>query len=128
MLIDKEIVLVTTEPEKTGVLDNNYVMSYWGPEFQADHALNFPNLKTPAITMDLGTMGINYLLTNGGSGYFPRRIVTPLLSLGRVWIVESAPMFHYPAYMIYPQTMDAELIDIILRGLNVSLSPISIKK
>jgi hypothetical protein len=42
------------------------------------------------------------VLDNGGSGFFPRRIVEPLLKTRRLHAVADAPEFSMPAYVVYP--------------------------
>jgi hypothetical protein len=42
------------------------------------------------------------VLENGGSGYFPRRIVQPFLKARRLHVVSDAPEFSMPAYVAYP--------------------------
>ena len=42
------------------------------------------------------------MLDNGGSGFFARRIVEPLLKTRRLHAVTGAPEFSMPAYVVYP--------------------------
>lgn len=116
-IFEEEIILVTTEKDKQDVFDDTYVLSYWGPEFQADHALSFPQMATPALSMDLGTRGIEYLLLNGGSCYIPRRIVHQKLTAETLWHVPNTPVFKYPAYVMYSQSIEEDLVSSVMAGL-----------
>lgn len=116
-IFEEEIILVSTEKDKQNVFDDTYVLSYWGPEFQADHALNFPELTSPALSMDLGTRGIEYLLLNGGSCYIPRRIVNQRLKDNILWQVADAPIFRYPAYVMFSQSIEEDLVATVMAGL-----------
>lgn len=117
MLFEEELVLVSSEPRPRRRPDRNYVYVDWGPEFQADHSLNFPNLSTPGLYMELGSLGLSYLLENRGSGYFPRRLVAPHLEAGRLKIVRAAPVFSYPAYVVYPGDDESSAINLVLKNL-----------
>lgn len=117
----EEIVLVSSEagacnlPGEQG--GGDYILTYWGPEFQKDHALNFPNIRSPRLSIDLGTMGVNILLQTPSSGYFPLRVVAPHIASGRLKIVADAPRFFYPAYAILPDIMDDDTRSLVVGGL-----------
>lgn len=126
MLFEEELVLVSSEPrlpgEKSGdklagKLGRNYIYIDWGPEFQVDHSLNFPDIVTPGLYMELGSLGLKYLLENRASAYLPRRLVKGPLADGRLKLVSRAPAFHYPAYVVYPAAGDPEVIDLVLKNL-----------
>lgn len=78
-----------------------YVFVDWGPEFRQAHDAAFPELDAPAVRFSLGTLALQHLLANGGSGYFPERLVAPLLSEGRLH-AGTAPYFERPVYAVYP--------------------------
>jgi hypothetical protein len=48
-------------------------------------------------------------LENGGSGYFPKRIVLPYLKVKRLNLIADAPEFSMPAYVVYPLECDRDL-------------------
>jgi hypothetical protein len=48
-------------------------------------------------------------LANGGSGYFPKRIVLPYLKAKRLTLIDGAPEFSMPAYVVYPIECDRDL-------------------
>tara|TARA_R110002096_G_scaffold257381_1_gene450795 strand:+ start:121930 stop:122775 length:846 start_codon:yes stop_codon:yes gene_type:complete len=114
----EEIVLVSSLDEDEEIFEHDYIFVNWGPEFLGDHALNFPDLTTPRVSLDLGSMGIEYLLMTPSSGYFPKRIADPLIGEGKIRLVEWAPKFTYPAYLIYADDIEPELINIILKGVS----------
>lgn len=121
-IFEEEIILVTTQHNKQDIFDDTYVLSYWGPEFQADHALNFPELSAPALSMDLGTRGVEYLLLNGGSCYMPRRIVQSMLTEGKLTAVPDMPVFKYPAYVMFSQSLEANLVSSVMAGLKACVT------
>lgn len=119
LLVDELVLASTTRrPERSH--DADYVYVDWGPEFQADHMLNFPERAVPGLFMELGSLGLRYILEYGGSGYFPRRVVAPHVAAGRLFLVRRAPSFSYPAYVVYPSEADREVLDPVLGGLRES--------
>lgn len=100
-LFDEELVMVSSEPRPSSKIGKKYVLVNWGPEFLADHQLNFPDNAVPGMFFDLGTMAIDFLLDTPGTGYFPRRVVEPLLRDGRLSLVRAAPSFFYPVYAVF---------------------------
>jgi DNA-binding transcriptional LysR family regulator len=107
-LFDDEIVLVSSEPGKVRGLGNRYIYVDWGPEFQQDHSLNFPDAVRPGIHMELGALGLGFLLENEATGYFPRRLVSAYVAEGELRILPGAPVFTYPAYAVYPEEHEPE--------------------
>ena len=118
-LLEEVLVLVSSERRE---LRHDWVEDYvfvdWGDVFRAMHAEAFPNMQTPAVSVGLGAMGLHYILENGGSGYFPLRVVRPYLEDGRLHLLEGAPRGRRPAYVIYPQDpTDPEVVALALEGL-----------
>ena len=114
-LFDDELVLVTSNKAKRRTRRENYVLVNWGPEFEADHAEAFPELAFTSLRLDLGAIGLRYLLDNKASGYFPIRIVKPHLVDGSLTLVDSARRFFYPVYAAYPEERDEATYDPILK-------------
>ncbi|MFC7049581.1 LysR family transcriptional regulator [Emcibacter nanhaiensis] len=117
-ILDEELILVSSTEPGQDAFAQDYVYVNWGPEFQSDHALNFPDMEVPRVSLDVGTLGIGYLLNTPASGYFPKRTAAPLVRNGRLRIVEGAPHFTYPAYMVYGEALDETLVSLILAGLD----------
>ncbi len=75
-------------------------------------------MEVPALSVGLGALGLQYILENGGSGYFPLRVVRPLLEEGRLFRVADASAIGRPAYVVYAANpADPELLDLALAGL-----------
>jgi DNA-binding transcriptional LysR family regulator len=124
-LFDEEFVLVSSSKTASRRGANDYLLIDWGIDFVQDHAAAFPEHANPAISLDLGPMGLDYLLTNECSGYFPARMVRRLIAQGRVREPKRARKFVYPVYMVYPETRNEEAYEPILRGLRRSASKFS---
>lgn len=116
-LFEEELILVTSGNPKARRPGEGYVFVNWGPEFQADHALAYPDLKRPGLHLDLGSLGVGYLLDKKASGYFPERVTRQLVEAGRLRPVEKAPRFVYPAFAVYPEDRAEEDFSRILDSL-----------
>jgi DNA-binding transcriptional LysR family regulator len=119
-LFDEEFVLVSSAKTGGRRTVSDYLLVDWGIDFVQDHAAAFPEHANPAINLDLGPMGLDYLLANECSGYFPIRMVRKLIARGRVREPKRARKFIYPVYMVYPETRNEEAYEPILRGLRRS--------
>ncbi|NNE40589.1 MAG: LysR family transcriptional regulator [Marinicaulis sp.] len=107
-LFEDELILVAAMTASP--LEESYVHIDWGPDFREKHAAAFPNLPPPAVTLDLGALGVNYVLGADASAYFPRRIVAPFISAGRLHEIEGAPRYGYPAYAVYQEEFAAPIV------------------
>ncbi|WP_417456569.1 LysR family transcriptional regulator [Kordiimonas sp.] len=117
-IFEEHLVLVTSEDTMgSDPLGDNYVYVDWGPEFEADHALNFPDAAAPNISLNVGTLGISFLLENKATGYFPLRIAAPFLASGALEPVAGAPTFTYPVYIAFAEDHDEALTSTVLEGL-----------
>ena len=115
-LFDEEFILVPSSKHPRRP-HSDYVFIDWGPDFRAEHAANYPKMSATSLNLDLGTVGLNYLLANEASGYFPRRVVAPYLRRGRLRQLKRARKFNYPVYAVYPEACDEEAYEPILDGL-----------
>jgi DNA-binding transcriptional LysR family regulator len=116
LLFEEQLVLVSTNPKAAPEPHEGYVYVDWGPEFYARHSAFFPSFGGPALTANIGWLGLQHVLENGGSGYFAHRIVEPLLKARRLHLVAGAPEFLMPAYVVHP--VDRE-DDHVLRAIGI---------
>jgi DNA-binding transcriptional LysR family regulator len=84
-----------------GAWVKDYVFVDWGGLFRARHSEAFPDLETPAISVGLGALGLEYILQNDGAGYFPVREVKSLIENQPLLTVNNTPNLQRPAYMVY---------------------------
>ncbi len=118
-LMEESLVLVSTRDREVSpgwIAD--YVFVDWGDAFRAMHAKAYPEAETPAVSVGLGPLGLQYVLRNGGSGYFPLRVVQPLIEAGRLVRLDEAPEMRRPVYAVYRrQPLDEETQALALDGL-----------
>ncbi len=109
-LFEEKLVLASTEELRQADLGAGYVQVDWGPEFYARHSATFSGFVGPALTVNIGWLGLTHILQHGGAGYFPLRLVQSYFDEGRLRRVKWAPEFALPAYMVYAADHDAALL------------------
>ena len=117
MLMEEKLILVTTDPALSGVLEPDYVYVDWGHDFAAHHGMSYPQFANPGLFVGLGPLGLDYILQVGGSGYFRQRAVRPHLANGRLHVVPHAPEFTHPVYAVYSEGAESDVLEIALKGL-----------
>lgn len=118
-LLEETLILVATDRREMlqGWVED-YVYVDWGDEFRVRHSEAFPEMDTPAVSVGLGSMGLEYILQNGGSGYFPIRVAQPYIDQGRLFRVGGAPTMQRPAYVVYPAVArHQDTLNLALNGL-----------
>jgi LysR family transcriptional regulator, flagellar master operon regulator len=119
-IFDEELVMVTSSDRASRKPGPGYVFVNWGPEFAADHTETYPELSHTGLHLDLGAIGMNYLLDTKASGYFPTRIAKPYIDEGLLRLVPKARRFVYPVYAVYPENRDEASFDPLLEGLRTT--------
>jgi DNA-binding transcriptional LysR family regulator len=109
LLMEEELILVTTDEKSGGFDDGNYISVDWGPEFALHHGVSFPEVA-PGLFANLGPLALSYLLAEGGSAYLRKSAVQPYIASGQLHLVQESPHFSYPVYVVYSaNTGDASL-------------------
>ena len=116
-LLNEELIAVTATPGTRHLSEDNYVYVDWGPDFANHHDTAFPGLKESGTFVDLGPLGLRYILEAGGAGYFRTRAVQRFIDEGKLFAVESAPAFSYSVYAAHSKRASAEIIDWAMAGL-----------
>jgi DNA-binding transcriptional LysR family regulator len=115
-LFDETLVLVSTDDGQRQP-DDRYVYVDWGPAFYAQHSASYPDLERPALVANIGWLGVQLILSNGGSCFLPQRMAEPHLQTGRLRIVPDSPRFRLPAYMVYPLASESAVLEQVVAGL-----------
>jgi DNA-binding transcriptional LysR family regulator len=113
LLMEEELVLVTTDLKAYRANDSGYVHVEWGPDFSLHHGVSFPD-TTPSLVANLGPLALNYVLSEGGSGYFRLQAIHPYLESGQLHLVPGAPHFSFPVYAVHSVNVDADALDAAL--------------
>jgi hypothetical protein len=67
-----------------------------------------------ALTVNVGWLGLQHVLTHGGTGYFPARTLREHEMRGQLHRVPGAPEFHLSAYLCYSTKVDSETLALAL--------------
>ena len=110
LLFDETLVFVSTEPTRKPEPGPGYVYVDWGPEFFARHGASFPDFFGSALTSNIGWLGLQHVLENGGSGYFPIRLARPHLQSGKLTVLSGGPEFTLSAYVVYSTDAATDVI------------------
>jgi DNA-binding transcriptional LysR family regulator len=100
VLFDDELILVSSARRSPAALGTGYVYVDHGDEFRRQHAAAFPGENTSALTIASSDWAVDHLLSNGGSGYLPRRHVGELIRQGRLHAVKGVPSFKRRVYLV----------------------------
>jgi DNA-binding transcriptional LysR family regulator len=115
-LFDETLVLVSSRRNDRGP-GADYIYIDWGPGFYAQHAQSYPDLARPSQLANIGWLGIQLVLSNGGSCFLPARMAASFVKAGHLFHVAGSPQYVHPAYMIYPRTSDNPVLDQAITGL-----------
>lgn len=115
-LFDETLLLVTHDLSRDW-FDAGYIHVDWGPEFHAQFSLHYPDVAPPALTANIGWLGVQQVLSFGGSGYFPLRLIRRHIEAGLLWRVPDSPPFKLPAYMVFARDADSAILNQALEGL-----------
>lgn len=115
-LMDDELVLVRRKLPPSGDTSDGYVYVDWGPEFRARLSLSNLDIADSGMVLDLGSLALQHILQNGGSGYFPRRIVARYLDTEELMLVD-APTFTLTAFMVFSESNESDALRAATEGL-----------
>lgn len=100
VLIDDELVMVSTDEGAKAQLGSGYVFVDHGDEFRRRHAEVFASDVPAAVTIAASEWAVDHILKRGGSGYLPRRIAREHIASGGLYLVAGAPTFGRRIYVV----------------------------
>ena len=115
-LFDETLVLLTTDPDKSWP-NEDYIYVDWGPAFYAQHSSHYPELERPAQVVNIGWLGVQIVVSNGGSCFVPVRMAEPLINSGKLFHMPDSPQFKLPTYMVYSLNSDSIVLAQVLDSL-----------
>ena len=122
--IDDELVLVSTKKDSPITFDPKYFFVEAGESFGREHAAAYADANTARISFGSATLGLEYLLREGGSAYLPHRLARPHIARGAIHILEAAPTFERRAYLIVNKTASKAwpwFEDCLINSLNLAM-------
>lgn len=97
-LFYEKMVLVSTE-RQADAWRKDYLFVDWGRMFRAVHDGFLPDMAA-AISSSHGPLALDYLLVNGGSAYFPLRMVRHLIDT-ELFRVTDAPVIRRVGFLVH---------------------------
>ena len=91
-------------------VDDDYVYVDWGPTFYVEHRKVYPEFERPARTANIGWLGLQLILADGGTCFVPERVAAAYLRGGCLHRVAGSPILRMPAYVVYPRESDNEVL------------------
>jgi len=117
-LFDETLVLMTTDPDKPWP-NEDYIYVDWGPAFYAQHTGTYPDLERPPQVVNIGWLGVQLILSNGGSCFLPIRMAEPLIQAKKLFHVPGSLKFRLPAYMVFPRDSDSLVLQQVVDSLRL---------
>ncbi|MDX2224665.1 MAG: LysR family transcriptional regulator [Rhodospirillaceae bacterium] len=116
-LMDETLVMVATRADHKGPSDGDYIQVDWGHDFATWHSDQFPGQDAPGVNVSLGALGLRYIQSRGGAGYFPEKVVADAVAAGQLFPVAGMPQFLRPAHVIYPADSASDVLSTALASL-----------
>ena len=101
LLFEERLVLVRTTADDRPLGPEDHVNVDWGEDFAASYHAAFPDIGPGVVSINYGPLAMDYILAQGGSGYFRTAAVEPFLEEGRLELVPESPEFSYCSYLVY---------------------------
>ncbi|GAB4349171.1 MAG: LysR family transcriptional regulator [Oricola sp.] len=120
-LLTERLVMLTSERDRA-MRPQGYIHVDWGAEFDNQFSASFPGFPGPAVTVNIGWLGLRYLEKNGGCGYFPERLARDRIADGTLHVVAGAPVFELPAWVLVREDRNRSLVDPMVAGLRDAVS------
>jgi DNA-binding transcriptional LysR family regulator len=115
-LFDETLLLVGDRADRPWP-DPDYIHIDWGAEFHARFSEIWSDVPPPALTANIGWLGVQQILAFGGSGYFPARLVRGYLADGRLHRLPASPELKLSAWMVFPHDRESTTLATALTGL-----------
>lgn len=94
--------LVTTDPEHAeGENAEDYIMVDYGESVNSLHLRESQDAPPAKHFMSQPRIALNYILQAGGSAHLPRQMTFEHVEAGKLFIVESAPVYQREIFAVY---------------------------
>lgn len=117
-LFDETLVLMTTDPSRPWP-NEDYIYVDWGPAFYAQHTSSYPDLERPPQVVNIGWLGVQLIISNGGSCFLPMRMAEPLIQAKKLFHVPGSLQFRLPVYMVFPRDSDSMVLQQVVDSLRL---------
>ena len=104
VLGEDQLILVADRPDRPIRHDSGYIYVDAGDAFGRDHAAAYIDAGVARLSFGSAAWALEYLLTEDGSAYLPKRLVASHLKDGRLFHLHDAPSFNRRVMMISSDT------------------------
>ena len=110
--------LVTSDPQLAVSYQNinDFIRVDYGESINLQYTKAYPDAAPAKHLISQPRVALDYILSNGGSAYLPRQLVTKYINGNSLVFVENAPVFSREIYALYPEKSHKE--DIIKKTLH----------
>lgn len=117
LLTDELVMVAPWEGAQVNALQGRYVFVDWGPDFLHFHDQFLPKLSNPGLTLAMGALTAQFILSRDCAAYLPARYVKRYIDDGALHIVGDAPVCPYPAWSVWRDDLDEDVADVARRTL-----------
>jgi len=116
LIVDNLILVTTRTVDDHKAWREGYIFVDWGESFrQTEEKLNF---DSPPVHFGVGPPALQYILRNGGSGFFPSRMIKQFEDSGMLRRVPGVKEVHRIGYVVYNKAVeDSEGIRLAIKAL-----------
>lgn len=125
LLFEERLVLVRTTAADRELGPEDHVQVDWGEDFAASYHAAFPDIGPGVVSISYGPLALDYVLAQGGSGYFRMAAVRPFVEEGHLELVPESPEFSYSAYVVYSARADESVTARVRHGLHAVAAAIA---
>lgn len=126
LLFEEKLVLVRAMPGDRPLGPEDHVYVDWGEEFAASYHAAFPDVGPGVVSISYGPLALDYVLAQGGTGYFRMAAVRSFLEEGLLEIVPDSPEFSYSACVVYSTRADESVTARVRHGLRIAANLVAL--
>jgi len=101
-LTTDRLELFSTKADGPVRFDPGYVYVEAGDTFGRDHAIAYADAGTARLSFGTAALGLDHILSHGGSAYLPRRLAAPHVQSQQLFRLD-APVFERRSYLLVNQ-------------------------
>ena len=105
-----KLIPVTTFANKitTAAEVQRYIMIDWGTSFINWHAKEIKDISIPAIRTSTARIALDLMLQCGGSAYLPDMLVKPFIEQGKLYEIQTLPLFEREVFSAFHKENENE--------------------
>ncbi|WP_298676664.1 LysR family transcriptional regulator [uncultured Lentibacter sp.] len=107
----------------------NYIFIDWSYGYREEHQEKLPEFASATINIGYGAMALDYLRASDCYAYMPQAYVAEDLAVGRLHVVQDAPVLNRPSYLVHSKHPNhPEALAAAIAGLRASQASVTSHK